>query len=249
MTTPFVLVHGAYHGGWCWRRVAGSLRSRGHLVLTVTLTGFGERAHLLSPEVGLDTMIDDVVRAVEVEELDNAVLVGHSFGALPVLAALRRLAPRTRQVVILDGLIVEPGEPGFSGLSADVARDRRAAAKRYPGGLAIPAPPAEIFGVTDPTDLAWVSRQLSPHPLRGFTDPFPGDGSVDVGTPVTYLRCTNPPFAGLSGTWKVACRQGWQLREVAAAHDAMITHPDLITSELIHAATSSDRGHEMATHR
>lgn len=210
-------------------------------MFTLTLTGFGARSHLLGPDVGLDTMIDDVVRAVEAEELDNVVLVGHSFGALPVLASLRRLVLRIRHVVLLDGLIVESGQPGFSGLTADVVSTRRAAAQRYSGGLAIPAPPAENFGITDPDDLSWVNRRLSPHPLRGYTDPFPGDASLDAGISVTYLRCTSPIFLSLGDTKKIADQDGRRLREIAAPHDAMITHPRLVTSELTHAARSHRR--------
>ncbi|WP_205347142.1 alpha/beta fold hydrolase [Pseudonocardia broussonetiae] len=233
--TTFVLVHGAYHGGWCWRRVADLLRRQGHTVFTPTLTGLGERAHLLGPEVGLTTMIDDVVAVVEAEELTDVVLVGHSFGALPVLGATGPLAPRLRRPVILDGIVVEPGSHGFAGLSADLVEARREAARRHPSGLAIPPPPAEFFGVIDPADRAWVERRLTAHPLRTYTDPMP-DGPWTAGLLVTYLRCTDPVFPGVAGVTDVVLGHGGRVLDLAAPHDAMITHPDLLVAELVSLA-------------
>ena len=239
--TTFVLVHGAYHGGWCWPRVAAPLRRAGHAVLTPTLTGLGDRAHLLSPEVGLHTMIEDVVGVFEAEELDGVVLVAHSFGALPVLGALARIARQVEHVVILDGIVVPPGEIGFAGLSDEVVRDRRAAARAHPSAVAIPPPPAEFFGVTEPVDHAWVTRRLRAHPLRSYTEPLPVQGPVDAGLPVTYLRCTSPVFPGLGGAEQVVRDQAWSHRTIPATHDAMITHPDLLVAELLRA-TRARRG-------
>ncbi|MCB2107853.1 MAG: alpha/beta fold hydrolase, partial [Rhodobacteraceae bacterium] len=76
----FVLVHGAWHGGWCWRYVAEILRAGGHTVFTPTLTGLGERVHLRAPEVDFETHVTDIMNVIEFEELDRFVLVGHSYG-------------------------------------------------------------------------------------------------------------------------------------------------------------------------
>src|SRR5881397_95402 len=105
MADPFVLVHGACHGGWCWTRVARLLRAAGHDVFTPTLTGFGERAHLLTPDVGPDTLVQDVVAVIECEELSDVVLVGHSFGALVALGAAARVPERLARLVLLDGVV------------------------------------------------------------------------------------------------------------------------------------------------
>ena len=98
----FVLVHGAWHGGWCWKKVAPLLRSAGHEVYTPTLTGLGERDHLLTRDIGLDTHIQDIVNVLEYEELTQVVLVGHSYGGMVVTGVAERAHERLRQLVYLD---------------------------------------------------------------------------------------------------------------------------------------------------
>src|SRR5579875_3323603 len=97
----FVLVHGAWHGGWCWSRVAAILRGRGHRVFTPTQTGLGERAHLLSRDITFDTFVQDVVGVFEAEELEDVVLVGHSFGGSSISGVVDRMPERVRRLVYL----------------------------------------------------------------------------------------------------------------------------------------------------
>src|SRR5947199_7272840 len=101
-SAPFVLVHGGRHGGWCWRPVAALLRAAGHEVYTPTLTGLGERAHLLSPQISLDTHVRDVVAVFEFEDIRDAVLVGHSYAGMVVSGAMELIAERVRSLVLLD---------------------------------------------------------------------------------------------------------------------------------------------------
>jgi pimeloyl-ACP methyl ester carboxylesterase len=225
----FVLVHGACHGGWCWTRVARLLRAQGHEVFTPTLTGFGERAHLLTADTGPATLVRDVVAVLEVEELSDVVLVGHSFGALVVLSVAQVARERVRRLVLLDGLLVGPGRPGFDGLPPEAAAQRTAAAA---GGLAYPPPPAEVFGLTDPADIAWVDRRLTPHPLRTYTDPFPLGTPLAAGLPVTYVCCTDPPYPAIASAHAIARGEGWDWRELATGHDAMISDPAGTVAEL-----------------
>ncbi|MHA6780906.1 alpha/beta fold hydrolase [Pseudonocardia saturnea] len=229
MGDTFVLVHGACHGGWCWSRVARLLRAQGHDVFTPTLTGFGERAHLLTADTGPATLVRDLVAVLEVEELSDVVLVGHSFGALVVLSAAQAARARLRRLVILDGLLVDHGRPGFDGLPPEVAAQRTAAAA---GGLAYPPPPASAFGLADPDDLAWVDRRPTPHPLRTYTEPFPLGAPLGAGLPVTYVCCTDPPYPAIHGGHAIARREGWEWRDLAAGHDAMISAPELTVAEL-----------------
>lgn len=231
----FVLVHGAYHGGWCWRRVADRLRRRGHDVFAPSLTGLGDRSHLLSASVGLATMVDDIVQTIESEELHDVIVVAHSFGALPTLGAIDLCADQISGVVIVDGVVAEPGHSGFSGLSDDLVSQRHAAALSHPSGLAIPPPPAEFFGITEPADIAWVNRRLRPHPIKAYTDPLPLDSTLGRGTPVTYLRCVGPVFPAITGAAPIAERYGWRMRDIDAGHDVMITAPDLLVEQLLTA--------------
>ncbi|MHA6796280.1 alpha/beta fold hydrolase [Pseudonocardia bannensis] len=232
MSDTFVLVHGAYHGGWCWRRVASRLRAAGHEVFTPTLTGLGERAHLPAAEVGLGTVVQDVVAVLETEELTDVVLVGHSFGALAVLGAADRVPARIRRLVLLDGLVVDSGQCAFDGLPAEVRAQREADAARLDGGAAIPAPPATAFGLTDPDDLAWVNRRLTPHPLPTYREPLALSEPIGAGLPVSYLYCANPPYTALASGHEIVRREGWAWRELDTGHDAMISAPDLVTAEL-----------------
>src|SRR3954453_21148411 len=101
----FVLVHGAWHGGWCWRRVAPLLRVAGHAVYTPTLTGLGERAHLLTREVGLETHIRDTVNVLECEELNDVILVGHSYGGIVITGTAERAPERVGHLVYLDAMV------------------------------------------------------------------------------------------------------------------------------------------------
>lgn len=166
----FVLVHGAFHGGWCWSRVARHLRLDGHTVFTPTQTGLGERQHLLTADITLDTFIDDICAVMEAEELQDAVLVGHSFGGISITGVADRMPERVRHLVYLDSRILEAGQsmldadPERSGTWKRIAQDGNS--------LSIPPPPATYFDCPDSADVEWISRRLTAHPLRTFTSPL-----------------------------------------------------------------------------
>ncbi|WP_214404569.1 alpha/beta fold hydrolase [Pseudonocardia lacus] len=237
MTSPFVLVHGACHGGWCWRRVAPLLRAAGHEVFTPTLTGFGERAHLLTGDVGPATLVRDVVAVLECEELTDVVLVGHSFGALVALGVADAVPERLRAIVLLDGVVVEAGEPGFAGLPPDAVAARIAVAERTSGGLSYPPPEPHVFGVDDADDQAWLARRLTPQPLRAYTEPFRLRAPLGAGVPVHYVCCTAPAYPAVHSAHAIARREGWGFSELATGHDAMVTAPELTAAELLARGT------------
>ncbi|WP_235953564.1 alpha/beta fold hydrolase [Noviherbaspirillum galbum] len=232
----FLLVHGAWHGGWCWRDVAGRLRQAGHAAWTPTLTGLGERAHLLDASTGLQTFADDICAVIECEELDEVVLVGHSFGGLVATLVADRMAARLKQLVYLDALIVPAGQSGMSILSPEVRRERSRTIDAEGLRMAIPSP--DRFGVTDPVQAAWLSRRLTPHPLKGYTDTLDLVHPVGNGLPCTYVAVTDPWYPPLAGVRDWARRQpGWQWREIAAGHDAMVTSPESLTQLLLDIAS------------
>jgi pimeloyl-ACP methyl ester carboxylesterase len=102
MVHTFVLVHGAWHGGWCWPRVADRLRSARHKVFTPTLTGLGERSHLLSPEIDIATHVTDVVNVIKWERLTDVVLCGHSYGGFVISGVAEKMSAAIRSIVFLD---------------------------------------------------------------------------------------------------------------------------------------------------
>lgn len=233
----YVLVHGAWHGGWCWSRVAERLRDEGHAVFAPTCTGLGERAHLMSPDITLDTFTDDVANVIEAEELSDVILVGHSFGGLPVSGVAERMPSRLRHLVYLDSLLVEPGQRPFDILAPEVVARRIQAADESSGGVSLPPQPPESFGVTAEADIAWLRRRLTPHPLGTYASPLNIRNSVGNGLPRTYLACTNPPYTFLDPVkaW-VRRQEGFRWLDIETGHDAMITAPDELARILIEIA-------------
>jgi len=241
MPTPktYVLAHGSWHGAWCWRKVIALLSAAGHRVHALSYTGMGDRAHLLHPGITIDTFVADIVGLIESEELEDAVLVGHSFGGIPVTGAAAKVAPRLRRLVYLDAALVQSGQSAFDTYSAADVQARTLAAQQVHGGLAVPVPKriSPIWGLTPQMpDYPWFMRRLTPHPLASFTTPLHYEGLLGAGLAVTYVECTAPVNPLLVGARALAVAQpGWDYVKLAAPHEAMITHPREV-AELLLAA-------------
>ena len=136
--TTYVLVHGAYHGGWCWKHVANSLRNAGHEVYTPTLTGLGERAHLINPEIGLDTHVQDILGLLEYEDLHDAVLVGHSYGGMVITGVAEKCPERLAQLVFLDAFIPANGQSLIELFPPEMAGRLRAQTRLDGDGYRLP---------------------------------------------------------------------------------------------------------------
>ena len=234
----FVLVHGAWHGGWCWVRVAERLRAAGHLVYTPTLTGLGERRHLISALVNLDTHINDIINVIENEELNEVVLVGHSYAGIIVSGVADRAAARLRHVVFLDSLLLESGKSIFSSFPKEVVEQRMKSIRENGGGVgAVAAFPPRAFGVTDPADIEWVARRMTPQPVGTYQQPLILNAPIGNGVLKTYIDCTVEPMPNLNaGKAMVRREPGWQIRTLASAHDAMVIAPGPLTNMLIDLA-------------
>ena len=144
----FVLVHGAWHGGWCWKKVTPLLRAAGHEVYTPTLTGLGERAHLLTREVDLDTHIRDIINVLEYEELRDVILVGHSYAGMVIAGVADRVPARLAHLVYLDAFVPRDGQASLSLSPPELEAHLRAQALAEGDGWRVPAPPAAWYGVT-----------------------------------------------------------------------------------------------------
>jgi pimeloyl-ACP methyl ester carboxylesterase len=227
----FVLVHGAFHGGWCWAEVARRLRQRGAAVFAPTLTGSGERAHLLRPGLSLGTFVEDVASVIRCEELREVVLVGHSFSGTLLAPIAAAAGGAVASLIYLDAIIPEAGQSAMDTLPADIAeaRLRDAAAG---GGLSIPPPPSSAFGLVPGELHDWVSRRLTPQPLAPHCEKVAGDaGGLSLRS--TYILCTDPVFHAVLPTYERIAGQGnCPLRELKACHDAMITAPEA-TADLL----------------
>ena len=234
----FVLAHGSWHGGWCWKRVAERLRSKGHTVYTPSYTGMGDRAHLLSKDITIDTFVEDLVGVIQSYELTKVVLVGHSFGGVPISGVADRIPDRIAYLVYLDSNVVESGRSAFSYYPPAEVEARIKAAEKATNGVAVPVPqtlPA-VWGLGkegDP-DYDWARRRLTPHPLRTYTTALTFRAPIGNGVPRTYVHCTQPPNPVLEASTKlVRSWPGWTWVDVAVPHDSMITNPDDVVALLL----------------
>jgi pimeloyl-ACP methyl ester carboxylesterase len=223
----YVLVHGAWHGGWCWEHVASRLRAQGHRVFCPTLTGLGERAHLLTREVNLSTHIADVVGVLEAEELSGVVLCGHSYGGIVITGVAARAKARLRQLVYLDSAIVEDGQTWASIGLPEIVAERRKSAQESSGGVSVPVPKAEVFGLLEPADISWVQRRMTPQPFGGYDEKMHWGGPIGNGVPKVYVDCTDPVYAGLNPVKeRYRGKPGWPFVELKTGHDAMVSAPE-----------------------
>lgn len=233
---PLVLVHGAWGGAWVWRRVLGPLRDAGHEVHAVTLTGDGERAHLRRPDIALGTHIDDVVGLVEAEELDEVVLVGHSYGGMVITgaaAALRSSRPSSvGALAYVDAMVPLPGEGWGVRHSPDVAAARTAAAAEH--GNALPPPdPGEGFALSD-EDAAWLRRRQVPHPFGMYREPLEYDGALLEPLPRLFVDCSEPAYPTIDPIReRVRSAPGWQVEEIRTGHFPMVSEPEQLVRHLL----------------
>ena len=244
----FVLVHGTGHGGWCWRFVREILERQGHCVHTPTLTGCGERSHLLHPEIGLEMHISDIVNVLEWEELEEVVLVGHSYGGCVISGVADRARHRLRHLVYLDTVILRDGQSlvGSRKQMGDTERDADADRRNQmaPDGKYIFNRSGEMYGIPpEPAEvLAWVNRRLTPHPLKSWLEPVKLENGGEQGVPRTFIRCTDPemPFSGIRDHAMFAKEHPeWRYEELKTGHDAMVTEPRACADLFLAAAKSS----------
>jgi len=232
----FVLVHGAWHGAWCWKRVLPLLWAAGHRAFAVTLSGVGERAHLDPRAVTLEMHIADVLGVIECEELDDAVLVGHSYGGVVVTGAAARAAWRVRHLVYVDAVVPLPGESWSSGHPADV-REARRATIRAQGVL--PPPDPAVFGLSG-ADAAWVARRQTPQPGTPYDTPLHFEDGALATMARTFVSCTDPPLATIDASrTRVRELPGWRTVEIATGHDPMISAPQALADVLCDAAQAT----------
>ena len=227
----FVLVHGAWHGGWCWAKVARLLRDAGHEVYTPTLTGLGERAHLARPEVDLELHIQDLVAMLETEELRQVTLVGHSYAGFVITGAAARVAARIGHLVYLDAFVPEVGK-SLLDYVGDRAAAMREAASAHGEGWKLPPFPPERFGVTSQRDTEWLTKHLVPQPLRTFEQPLPAAGGDKLKR--TYVYCSKPAMGAFDQfAERLRDDRKWTFHDVKTGHDAMITAPGDIAKILM----------------
>lgn len=228
----YLLVHGAWHGAWCWQRVLPGLIRAGHRAHAVTLTGVGERAHLLHPAIDLETHIQDVMAAMDAEELEDVILVVHSYAGMLGTAVADRRPTRLRHLVYLDAVLPKPGE-SWSSTHASATRNARIAAAQADPLRSFPAPDPSVFGLSD-ADHAWVKRRQTSHPGGPYTQVLDFDPQRVASVPRTFINCTEPPLGTIDISrlrmvdpkfWDGAWLPDSQVIEIKTGHDPMVSDP------------------------
>jgi pimeloyl-ACP methyl ester carboxylesterase len=238
----FVLVPGAWLGAWCWDDVVALLREAGQDAIGMTLTGIGERAHLLTPEIGLRAHVSDVVTLLRDLDLSNVVLVGHSYGGTVNTAAADEVPERVRWLVYLDGAVPLDGESNDDVIGADKSARLRENAVRVGDAWCVPPPSVADWGL--PAHLRdLVERRLTPHPLRSLAEPIRLRSPAAVALKRAYLRSSQKSrLYGL--LMDRARRAGWWCKDLPGGHYPMLTMPRAVGSALLELteAASGDAG-------
>jgi len=234
--TSIVLVHGAWHGAWCWSRVLPLLRRAGVHSHAVTLTGLGERAHLMAPTIDLHTHIQDVIGLIEAEELQRVVLVGHSYAGMVITGVADRLQASQpgllAHLVYLDAALPYPGDSWSSPHSPET-KQARITASQSSGGLSFPPPDASLFGL-DGADRDWVNRRQTPQPFKLYQQRLDFDTGRVATVPRTFIDCTQPALATIAPSRvRVRSEPGWNVVEMATGHDPMVSEPAALSQILL----------------
>lgn len=247
----YLLVHPAWHGAWCWKKVVPHLRPHGHDVFTPTLTGLGERAHLMHPLVGLETHMRDLLNVLTYEDLREVILVGHSNGGTLITAVAERAPERLAHLVYLDAFVPADGQATVDLIPPPQRAEWEARVQTEGYGWLLPSlrpGPWEEYvrdawQVTDEADRRWMVERLGPTPYKVFTDPVRRANPEAAALPRTYIRClgtAGPVFARFAEVARSA--PGWRYREMTTAHEPFVTAPDELAALLLEVARAPAGG-------
>ncbi len=230
----FVLVHGGWHGGWCYNRVAKILRDGGHDVFTPTLTGLGERSHLLQAGIDLDMHITDVMNVIKWEGLTDIVLCGHSYGGFVITGVADRMPDKVASLVYLDAFVPEDGDSCMGFLAPERQKRLLINAEEMHAGIAVDPPPPEFYRV-NADDIEWVRENFTPHPLGSLLQPIRLIGNY-TRAKRTYVFAKGET---ISAPWYEKCLADptWTvLVTEKGGHDQMVDDPDTVAQILMQSA-------------
>jgi pimeloyl-ACP methyl ester carboxylesterase len=234
----YVLVHGGGHGGWCYQRVARLLQAQGHVVYAPTMTGLGERAHLLNTDVDLDRHIEDIAAVLEIEDLRDVILVGHSYGGMVITGAADRVPERVGRLVFLDAANPVNGQ-SLEDVAGPIINAVRPFGEVRDGMelVLLPAPDAGLlYGVTDPDDLAWMAERLTAHPWKCFEQALELTNEDALwAIPQFHIVCTSTLATRDTALLDRARAEG-RLWDIDTGHDLMIIEPEKVTRALVQVA-------------
>jgi pimeloyl-ACP methyl ester carboxylesterase len=218
-----VVAHGAWSAGWAWKKMRPLLRAAGHEVFTPSYTGLGERAHLASPQVDLETHIEDVLAVLRCEDLREVVLIGHSYGGMVATGVADRAEGRIGQLIYLDAFVPRDGQSLFDLVGPEAAANMRKGAAVSGKGWKIPANPMPPD--TSPEDVAWATPRRMMQPIRTFETRLRLVGNPMP--PRAYIYCTRAAAGDVFRQFATRAQdEGWRYAEMDASHNPHITVPE-----------------------
>ena len=237
----FVFVHGTWHGGWVWRDVRNYLTKKGHKVFTPSLTGCGDRQHLMNPNISLETHIKDITNIIKYEELNNIVLVGHSFAGLVITGVADQLQEKIKEIVFLDALVPRPGR--MSGISRDQNGDvsdywlkrKEKFIDGYQMDFFSEYPMKMLVPEENYAQIEWLRKHITPHPESSWSDQLVLKNNGWKNMSRTFIHCIGQEFSQTSDNMIGPARnaKGWRFIEAPWSRNAMVTHPIELSDTLL----------------
>jgi pimeloyl-ACP methyl ester carboxylesterase len=231
----FLVCHGAWSAGWAWKKMHPLLTKAGHRLIAPTYTGVGERSHLASPSTDLETNIQDILGVVKYEELNNFVLIGHSYGGMVATGVVDRIPERIIKLIYIDAFVPRDGQSLLDLVSPE-ARQRMIDGVKAGDGWR--APPNPVPKDTLAEDTKWIEPLRVPHPMKCFAQQLRLTQG-DTKRPRAYIYCKR---IGAEDTFRQfadrAKRERWDYREIDASHSPNVSAPALLAELLMSIATT-----------
>ncbi|MEZ5789911.1 MAG: alpha/beta fold hydrolase [Nitratireductor sp.] len=230
----FVLVHGGWHGGWCWREVEKRLQAGGHRVFAPSLTGLAERSHLIHAVAGPDTHVEDIVRIIEFNSLSDVILVGHSYGGMVITGVASRLTDHIAALVYLDAFVPTENHMAANRM-ANPERVREIEKAIQSDGTILPT--GFERWVTSEENIRWLEKMCTPHPANCFSNGVTLSGNEDRISRRHFILCEHhkpSPFWQFYDRYKED--PTWHVSTLPCLHDAMIEMPQEVTDIILEAS-------------
>lgn len=233
--STYVLIHGAWHGGWSWRWVQEILEQHNHRVFTPTMLGLGEREDFRSATITMDALVNDIVQFIYQQDIEEIILVGHSFGGAVISGVAEYIPDRIKQLIYLDAAILESDECMFDCMHEAVISARKRSAKKYNNNLFMPVPTAADLGITDDNQWNLIANLLSPQPLSTYSTPLTLKNAPGDGFNCCYIVCTDPIYEPLVWARDRVKQYGWPVIPIKTGHEAMICEANKLSEMLMQA--------------
>lgn len=241
MRRSFVLIHGSWHGGWCWRRVADLLRKAGHEVWTPTLAGCAELYRATSGAIDLETHVSQIRDILFFEDIHDGIIVGHSYAGLILQALAASPMERVSRLVFLDGYLVPIGKSAWDVWPDEQRRSAEAAVER---GYQFRDPIApQKLGIDDPVAAEWLKQRMRPHPLKTYRSSMQPVHPANAELANDYIHFANGPTASLFSALAASAKSlGWRTYSFELPHDAMLTAPLEVAELLLSVVANNEAG-------